>query len=50
MSKWKLVTCKKCGFTYTSHPDLFNEKKLDGLCVKCFNEKENKKWKKKKKK
>lgn len=39
-SKFKQITCSGCGFTYQSHPNIFDEKKLNGLCIKCFHEKE----------
>jgi len=42
-SKFKQITCSGCGFTYESHPNIFDEKKLNGLCIKCFHEQELKK-------
>lgn len=39
-SKFKQITCSGCGFTYESHPNIFDEKKLNGLCIKCFHEQE----------
>ena len=39
-SQWKKIKCKKCGYIYDSHPNVFNEKRLDGLCIKCYHKKE----------
>jgi len=39
-SLWKKIRCKTCGFEYSSHPDVLDEKKLDGDCIRCFRKKE----------
>jgi predicted Zn-ribbon and HTH transcriptional regulator len=35
--KRKQIACKDCGFVYESHPDVLDEKKLAGRCIKCFH-------------
>ena len=39
---FKTIICKICGFKYQSHPDVLDEKKLDGRCIDCFRVQEKK--------
>lgn len=43
MSQFKMIKCRVCGFEYVSHPDVLDEKKLDGRCISCFHKSELKK-------
>ena len=39
-SNRKIIKCKTCGFEYQSHPNVLDEKKLDGDCIGCYRKKE----------